>query len=75
MSECRHLNLVLIAGDEARVRCQHCHLTIKRSELETRYCPECYESTGRKRADFEEVTGSDGAEYRCEDCGAQIRTD
>ena len=75
MSECFHRNLVLIGDDEIRIRCRHCHLTIKRSELEHRWCPECYESTGRKRSDFDEVAADDTVRYRCEDCGALITTD
>ena len=72
MNACRHLNLVLMAGEEARIRCRHCHLTIKPSELEQRWCPECYERTGRRRSDFDEVADDATVQYRCEDCGALI---
>lgn len=75
MNECRHLNLILMTGEEARIRCRHCHLTIKRSELEHRWCPECYERTGRKHSDFDEVADQETAQYRCEDCGALITAD
>jgi predicted RNA-binding Zn-ribbon protein involved in translation (DUF1610 family) len=74
MSACWHLQLVLVPDQKHRLRCRHCHLTIQADELTSRYCPECFESRGKKRYDFEEVAEvTDGiARYRCEDCGAMI---
>jgi len=74
MSECTHRNLLLLTPPKNRIRCRHCHLTLKSSELTTRWCPECYESSGKKRSDFEEVPEdkSSGVAYRCEDCGIFI---
>jgi hypothetical protein len=42
--------------------------------LTNRYCPECFEESGKKRYDFEEVLESkqEHIQYRCEDCGALI---
>ena len=70
MASCKHRNLLLLPQPKDRIRCRHCHLTIKRDELRNRYCPECYETTGVKRFDFEEVaaTKSDTVQYLCEDC-------
>lgn len=72
---CLHKNLVLLAVPKDRVRCRHCQLTIKRDELYNRYCPECYETTGAKRYDFEEVVepSVSQTQYRCEDCGLLIQ--
>lgn len=74
MSNCTHRNLLLITQPKNRIRCRHCHLTLKPDELKQRWCPECYESSGKKRTDFEEVieAKSSGAAYLCEDCGAFI---
>jgi predicted RNA-binding Zn-ribbon protein involved in translation (DUF1610 family) len=74
MNPCRHKNLVLLAESKDRIRCRHCHLTIKSDELTTRYCPECYEATGSKRYDFEEILEPENptVQYRCEDCGLLI---
>jgi rubredoxin len=49
-------------------------LTIDLNELRNRYCPECFEVTGKKRSDFEEVDELKMAitQYRCEDCGVLI---
>lgn len=74
MNECTHRNLLLLTPPKDRIRCRHCHLTIKRDELERRWCPECYEADGIKRTDFEEVSEAEskGVAYRCEDCGLFI---
>ena len=74
MSACRHLQLVLLREQKNRLRCRHCHLTINADELTSRYCPECFESSGKRRSDFEEVANvTDGiTRYRCEDCGVMI---
>lgn len=73
---CLHTHLTLLPRREKRLRCRHCHLTIKADELQDGFCPECYERSGRKRYDFETVASeTDGkAVYRCEDCGAIIET-
>lgn len=77
MSECTHRNLVLLAPPKNRIRCRHCHLTIRRDELSRSYCPECYEAEGVKRKEFEEVeeTEKQPVHYSCEDCGAFIPVD
>jgi len=68
------MKLVLIAGQEPRLRCRHCHLTIKAKDVEGAYCPECYEAFGRKRYDFDKVKAekTDEPRYRCEECGVLI---
>jgi hypothetical protein len=52
-------------------------VTINKEELETDYCPECWETEGVKRRDFEKVEEkmSGASAYRCEDCGAEIETE
>jgi hypothetical protein len=73
MPACPHRNLVLLAAPAPRLRCRHCHLTIRADELDGGYCPECYERSGRRREDFDTVDGADGdARYRCEDCGVLL---
>jgi len=71
---CRHKNLVLLSEREERLRCRHCHLTIKSDELGSQWCPECYETTGSKRYDFEKVAEPTAGkvQYRCEDCHVLI---
>jgi NAD-dependent dihydropyrimidine dehydrogenase PreA subunit len=71
---CTHTNLVLLSKTNDRVRCHHCHLTIGADELRNGYCPECYEVSGQKRYDFEEVHEPSDRDtcYQCEDCGAMI---
>lgn len=77
MPECLHKNLVVINIPMTKLRCQHCHLQITPEELDSGYCPECFEETGRKHYDFEEIqSGSSSVtEYRCEDCGVVIRAE
>lgn len=76
MESCAHKNLVLIKKPDNKLRCRHCYLTISRDELESDFCPECWETDGIKRRDFEKVEQNDnGSEiYRCEDCGIPINT-
>lgn len=52
-------------------------LTIKASELTRGYCPECLESEGKKRCDFDEIDAEKPlkARYRCEKCGVIIQTE
>jgi hypothetical protein len=51
-------------------------LTIRSDELGKNFCPECFESRGEKRYDFEEIVeASTGTQkYRCEDCGVIIES-
>ncbi len=77
MDSCKHTSLVLLTGQKNRVRCHHCHLTIEKNELDDSYCPECFDTRGEKRYDFEvvEESGTEGANYRCEECGVIIHCD
>jgi hypothetical protein len=74
MSSCKHANLELLPGVKPRVRCRHCDLTLAAEDLEEGFCPECFEASGQKRFEFEEVAGPESApaRYRCDDCGAII---
>ncbi len=75
MSRCKHTQLLVLTETAERLRCCHCHLVIQAEELGNRgYCPECYETTGRKHHDFEKVAAPDSAaaRYRCEECGALL---
>ena len=74
MDDCKHSHLVLLPKPSDRVRCRQCHLTIKIDDLTGKYCPECYEMSGKRHNDFEEVeeTPSESVQYRCEDCGVLI---
>ena len=76
MDECIHQKLVLIKEDKNKVRCTHCHLTINKEDLEKDFCPECWETEGIRRRDFEKVEqkNSETDIYRCEACGAEIKT-
>ncbi len=76
MSACTHRQLVLVRETSARLRCRHCHLTIKAADLPGRYCPECFETTHTKQYDFEEVVPVDSGRvyYCCEACGGRIET-
>jgi len=73
MAHCTHANIMLIPEDAGRLRCRHCHLTLKAEELENGYCPECLAISGQKRNDFEKIEPEKGiARYRCEECGAML---
>ncbi len=76
MNSCEHKNLALLPEQKSRVRCKHCHLTIQADELGKSYCPECFEETGKRRYDFEEIPAEKTkvAQYRCEDCGIIIES-
>ena len=65
---------MLLPGKKNRVRCKHCHLTIKADDLGNNYCPEYFEVHGNRRYDFQEVAEdeSETTQYRCEDCGLII---
>ncbi|MDT8272157.1 MAG: hypothetical protein RRA35_03090 [Desulfomonilia bacterium] len=71
------MNLVLLSGEKAKLRCRHCHLVITPDELESGYCPECYEICGKKHTDFEEIEAPEQVKtrYRCEDCGVLIEVE
>jgi hypothetical protein len=74
---CPHTNLTILGSAQRKLRCRHCHLTIDAEELSESYCPECYESTGYKKSDFDPVAsaGPKAIRYRCEDCGVLIEYD
>jgi len=72
MDSCKHHHLVLLPHSTQRMRCRHCHLTIKADELEGDYCPECYERSGLRRHDFELIETEMSTRYRCEACHAII---
>lgn len=76
MASCNHQNLVLLAPQNKKVRCCHCHLTIDEKELADGDCPECYEVYGVRRRDFEQLEAEDEGEtrYSCEKCSAIITT-
>ena len=77
MDPCKHTNLTLLPGAGERLRCRECHLTIEKSELGGGYCPECFETFGKKQYEFEPVAASGKAvtRYRCEGCGVIIKCD
>jgi hypothetical protein len=72
MSDCPHTEIVLLPAPAKKRRCRHCHLTLSAEELGDGCCPECFDVTGRRRYDFEDVAAGDdgGPRYRCEICGA-----
>ena len=75
MDECRHTHILLmIQNTGRRLRCRHCHLTIKPEELDSGYCPECLSVSGERRSDFETIDPPENSsvQYRCEDCGAML---
>jgi predicted RNA-binding Zn-ribbon protein involved in translation (DUF1610 family) len=76
MASCNHSNLELLPERKVTVRCRHCHLTLPRDELADGFCPECFESSGNKRYEFEELTAPEAAvaRYRCEECGVIIKS-
>jgi uncharacterized Zn finger protein len=50
-------------------------LTLDGQELGDNYCPECFDRSGERRYEFDEVErANDGAAtYRCEQCGAVVK--
>ena len=75
MSECPHTHIMLLSQTvEDRLRCRHCHLTIRADELAGGCCPECLAESGHRRSDFETVASEekDAVRYRCEDCGSML---
>jgi predicted RNA-binding Zn-ribbon protein involved in translation (DUF1610 family) len=77
MNSCNHRHLELLPQPGKRLRCRHCHLTITPEELTDGYCPECFETQGIKRYDFEEVVSPEKKKvrYRCESCGLIIEVE
>lgn len=74
MDSCPHRRLLVLPPERRSLRCQHCHLRLKPEELTGGCCPECLETSGVRRRDFEEIEPDESgpARYRCEDCGALI---
>jgi hypothetical protein len=75
MNECHHANLELLPVRKRTLRCRHCHLTLDGAELGDNYCPECFDRSGQRRYEFDEVesAGDAVATYRCEQCGAIVK--
>jgi phage FluMu protein Com len=75
MSECHHTSLELLPVRKRTLRCRHCHLTLDSEELGDSYCPECFDRSGKRRYEFDEVetVDADIATYRCEECGAVVK--
>lgn len=73
---CDHRQLELLPSEKPRLRCRHCHLTIAEEEIGDGHCPECFETEGVRRYDFDEVASGDDhpARYRCEACGVIIES-
>jgi len=76
MTICNHSKLVLLPCEKGRLRCRHCHLTIGADELGGSYCPECFQTEGTKRYEFDELAAAETrmSRYRCEECGTVIET-
>jgi hypothetical protein len=74
MTSCPHSALELLPARKRTLRCRHCHLTIDGAEVGEGCCPECLERTGERRYEFEELETSRAAAYRCEECGAIIKS-
>ena len=74
MSSCPHRELILLPQEKEKLRCRHCHLVIRIDELGEGYCPECFEETGERRREFDEVKQTEGeaTRYRCAACGMVI---
>lgn len=74
MAECRHAVLELLPARKRALRCRHCHLTLSAEEAGDGHCPECFERSGERYRDFDEmVFGNDAVSYRCEECGVIIK--
>ena len=73
---CNHSTLELLPERKKTLRCRHCHLTMAADELGEAYCPECFDASGDKRYNFEEIAipETNIARYRCEECGAIIKS-
>lgn len=75
MTACNHAALELLPARKRALRCRRCHLTLSAEEAAAGYCPECWDRTGKRHDDLEELSFSeeDQAAYRCEGCGVIIR--
>lgn len=75
MTACLHSTLELLPSRKRTLRCRHCYLTLGAEELGQDCCPECFESSGKRNFDFEELeaAGDGVATYRCEECGVLVR--
>ena len=76
MPSCLHGTLELLPARKRTLRCRICHLTLDGDELGDGFCPECLDRTGKRHYEFEElaVSGEGAVSYRCEDCGAIIKS-
>ncbi len=76
MTLCNHTMLELLPERKKTLRCRQCHLTIDAKEVGDGYCPECFDRSGKKVYEFEEMEAEEGgaASYRCEECGVIIKT-
>jgi hypothetical protein len=76
MASCSHGTLELLPERKTTLRCLKCHLTISAEELGDGFCPECFDASGTKRYEFEELATIEGgsARYRCEECGTIIKS-
>ncbi len=74
MNACNHMTLELLPERKKTLRCRHCHLTLADGDLPDGFCPECYETFGVKRSEFDELISTEerAARYRCDNCGAII---
>jgi hypothetical protein len=74
MTPCPHSTLELMPVRTRSLRCRRCHLTLDAQELGDSHCPECFETSGRRYYEFEEMEmPAAGATYRCEDCGIIVK--
>ena len=74
MVECNHATLELLPARKPTLRCRRCHLTLGADEAAEGYCPECFERSGQRHGEFEELTPEDdGVSYRCEACGVVVK--
>jgi len=75
MPSCTHTTLELLPSRKRTLRCRRCYLTLDVEELGGSHCPECFERSGKRHFEFEELdTNSDGAAtYRCEGCGVIVK--
>lgn len=72
MTTCSHHHLSLMPDSGRRLRCRRCHLSIKAEELGGGCCPECFEKSGQRHEDFEELATEEITRYRCEGCGIVV---
>ena len=75
MTSCAHTTLELLPSRKRTVRCRKCHLTLDALELGDRHCPECFEKSGTRNYEFDELeaAGDETVAYRCEECGVIVK--